>query len=308
MISAVDIFLQATLVLLIIRDVAGSRLTQDIFANLNPNSFGAFVMNLDSDRDRIEGFFDAVSQQEPWMLDVLNRVPAVDGRDFISKELDRHRLVRDNYISAADLQQALDNIDGAGSWDQLSPGALGLYLSHAIVWKDIVDKKLSFGLVFEDDLRYFGAGFEPAVRQILESKPAQPIPDLAYFQHCEDSAAWAPGFPQGPPGTSVAREVMEDEIVPCTSAYLLSQRAAKQLLEKAFPISMQLDRALSTAVNNATRGLRRLIFEPALAQVGPESYKSTVQSSNWCSSLKNWGVSVFGLRVRKVVDLMCYFS
>merc|ERR1719440_1088857 len=66
----------------------------------------------------------------------------------------------------------------------------------------------------------------------------------------------------------------EEQVVACTAAYIVSKKATSLLMANAFPMSTQLDHALSGA---AVSGLRRAVYIPSLAQVGNQSLKSDVQ-------------------------------
>lgn len=261
------------------------------------SDWGAFVLSLKKQPERFRGFMDSIRKQEPWLLDqaLLHKLPAVDGHAVLSSPADREALIRKNIVSRELVEQALGNVQGAARWEELSPGAIGLYLSHSIAWHYIVRERLDFGIIFEDDLRYFSGEFKTVVQKFMRSKP-KPNFDIAYLQHCMHSAQWSRGSAQAPKEASKAREIMDDddEIVACTAAYIVSRRAATQLLKKAFPIEVQLDRALSPKVSNATLGLRRLVFEPALAQVGEASFSSTVQTNGWTWWSKFRCTSVLG--------------
>lgn len=247
--------------------------------------WGAFVLNLDREPTRFAGFMRAVKDQEPWLLANLERVPAVDGKTLLSNFTNLEPLIPQQ-ITLTNLERARNNANGTRGWEELSPGAVGLYLSHAKAWQRIKDEGLQFGLVFEDDLRFFSKYFKPTIDMMLNFKI---VADIVYLQHCEDSSHWPRG--QGytgytPWGNPEPRTISMDEIVPCTAAYLLSHHAVDQLLKSAFPIESQLDRTLSTKISNATVGLQRLILEPAVAQVGPESFHSNVQTYSTCEMFK----------------------
>merc|ERR1712203_966285 len=164
----------------------------------------------------------------------------------------------------------------------LSLGAIGLYLSHAEAWPRLVDEGLEYGIIFEDDLRFFA----PSFKTILQQLAPQDSPSLdrayngslIYLQHCScdsETPCWPRGCSSAPayPYPKI-KDVASNVVVPCTAAYVLSKGAARQLLQRAFPISEQLDRAF---LNNVVMGLHRQLFEPAVAQVGAVWLSSDVQ-------------------------------
>jgi len=272
-------------------------------ADSDLQGFRVYVINMDSQKTRMQGFRNAVGRHQPWMLGVLQRLTGIDGRRLLVNQTAREELLRQKTILPSFLESAEEHFDGASRWSDLSPGAVGLYLSHAAAWQDIVDRGLRYGMIFEDDLRFFSPHFEPTVRALLRG---QLQADFAYLQHCEDSSAWPLGAekPEGslsePP---LPRKVVSDELIPGTSSYVVSQQGARRMLREMFPITMQMDRALSNAT--MWTGLRRIIFEPALAQVGAESYSSTVQTNSFCVE---WGwktVRVLGMWSRHLFAPFC---
>lgn len=89
-----------------------------------------FVINLDSSTDR----WEACKRQ----LDDANleRISAVDGANLNNVELTKH--------FDLDLNQLQYH-------KTLTRGEIGCYLSHRLVWHRIVDEKLDFAIVLEDD-------------------------------------------------------------------------------------------------------------------------------------------------------------
>jgi len=228
----------------------------------------------------------------------LSYVWAVDGMELSGNKNVREVLVQNGYVSMANLKQSLKEPLAVSWWD-LSPGAIGCYISHAKVWEQIVDRNLDYGLIFEDDMRHFGADFEKIVRNhTLENKKRdENAGDIVYLQHCDSSADWDRGSPTPPEEESILHELDSDLIVPCTAGYLISNSAARQLLYNAFPIKVQLDRAMA---GSAIEGLRRLRYEPALAQVGNVSASSDVQES---STSITWLMNYLGFKIGDMLGL-----
>jgi len=262
------------------KSLAGQRQINDPTMLWN---WSAFVLSLSRRPDRLVSFEHVVRQHEPWIIPRLVHIDALDGLTLLSNHSAREQLIHDGFISRLDLEEALAEVDGARDWQHMSPGAVGLYISHARAWHHIVKHNLDFGLIFEDDLEYFGKDFGLRVKEDFLQN-ANPIlrsgrEGMAYLQHCwcNTEPCWQRGSSAAPKGFSVFQEVKPKDTVPCTSAYLLTHGAAKQLLERAFPMKNQLDLALSGDVSD---GLVRLMAHPALAQVGGASLVSDVQAKN----------------------------
>lgn len=252
----------------------------------------AFVLSLKRRPERLNGFIQALKEQEPWILSRLNYVWAVDGKELSLDMTARDALVNNGFVANSDLKQSLKEPLALVWWD-LSPGAIGCYLSHAMAWEQIVERNLDYGLVFEDDMRHFSKAFEGSVRSSLIETKTSPG-DIVYLQHCDSSSEWPRGSPTPPEGSSFVRHLDSDLIVPCTAGYMVSQRAARQLLHRAFPIKTQLDRAMA---GDTVKGLSRLRFEPALAQVGNISMESDVQDT---STGLTWLMNYMGIRLSDI--------
>jgi len=229
-------------------------------------TWAAFVINLERRPDRLASFSNTLREQQPWILQKLHNVTGVDGRMLRGNATFQEKLVQTGRISREHLEGALS---GGNLWPALTPGAVGLFLSHAEVWKQIAESNLDYGVVFEDDLAYFTADFEDKVRSgILENASFQD--DFVYLQECSKASAWPRSG-----SLEASYTVLEaEQVVPCTAAYIVSKKAAGLLLTNAFPMSTQLDHALSGAV---VSGLRRASYIPSLAQVGNHSLVSDVQ-------------------------------
>jgi GR25 family glycosyltransferase involved in LPS biosynthesis len=278
------------------RDDGKLALTQEQVQSRNstPN-WEAFAISLKRRPQRLQGFIQAVQKQEPWLLGKISFVWATDGQEIWKNEEAQHLLVEKGYVSQVDMKQALKEPGGvAVSWWDLSPGAIGCYISHAKVWEQIVSKDLDYGLIFEDDMRHFRPDFEKIVRTgSLENPKADG--DIVYLQHC--SGQWDRGSDTPPEGMAELHKVDNDLIVPCTAGYLVSNKAARQLLQNAFPMQVQLDRAMA---GSAVEGLSRLRYEPALAQVGNESAVSDVQES---SSGASWLLQLIKFKVGDLLGM-----
>jgi hypothetical protein len=95
-----------------------------------------FIINLDSRPDRLAASTDALRQAG---FDDIRRFPAVDAA--VPGVLDQvwSRLGAPRFSAADD-------------WFRARPGTQGCFLSHIGVWQEIIDRKIPYACVFEDDI------------------------------------------------------------------------------------------------------------------------------------------------------------
>jgi len=103
-----------------------------------------YLINLDRRPDRLERFMHTYDNSDMRNIK-LKRIAAVDGSDLdISK-------VPLSDVARGELKQ-IETTGFRSKHYQLTRGAIGCYLSHVKVWKDIVDNNHNAGLIFEDDV------------------------------------------------------------------------------------------------------------------------------------------------------------
>lgn len=96
-------------------------------------NYKIFIINLDRSKER---FQHALTQLAPWPNLPIERVSAADGRAMSEQELNQ-------YYSLA--------LNKAHYHKLLKPGEKGCYISHIWCWQKIVEQKLDFALILEDD-------------------------------------------------------------------------------------------------------------------------------------------------------------
>ena len=146
-------------------------------------------------------------------------IDAVDGNkltfDEISKYLSKKNLYRPNYPF------------------KINTGEIGCFLSHRAVWKKIVEEKLDFALIFEDDIQIDYKNFEQSFKVGLNH-----IKKLGYIQF------------QTRKITNYALEldnvngikILKPKTIPLrTSAQLISYDTALNLLTKSIKIDRPVD-------------------------------------------------------------------
>lgn len=175
-------------------------------------------------------------------------------------------LVLNGWLTSDALAMAVSN---SSEWPKMTAGGIGLYLGHADAWHRIISQNLDYGLIFEDDLTLFAPSFQDNVTAILATQPNASAWDMLYLQRCND-AAWQKRRTYHDEDDdlmpkdfthSVVVPIGAHEEVPCTGAYILTRRGAKQLLRGALPARDQLDFQLGKLSN-----FRRAAISPPVAQ------------------------------------------
>lgn len=132
-----------------ILSVLGSRFYQSVKeANKKPTHEDVFsetyLINLERRPDRLERFMKTYEASDMNNIK-LKRISAVDGTDL---EIGRVPL---SDLARGELKQ-IETTGFRSKHYQLTRGAIGCYLSHVKIWRDIVENKHRAGLIFEDDV------------------------------------------------------------------------------------------------------------------------------------------------------------
>ncbi|MBQ4860276.1 glycosyltransferase family 25 protein [Pseudoalteromonas sp. MMG013] len=96
-----------------------------------------FLINLDQSTQRLKACSDRLNQQSL----SFERISGVYGKSLSYDELHRH------YST---------NLNSKKYHRALSQGEIGCYLSHRKAWQTIVDRKLDYAIVIEDDFKLVG--------------------------------------------------------------------------------------------------------------------------------------------------------
>ena len=109
------------------------------------NYIGAYVINLEANKDRKEKFLEEWNDIDP----KINIIKAVDARGSLWKNYKQH--ISEKAIK--DLREVIKN-KIRKSHEALSEGAVGCYLSHLKCWRRFLEESTSkndYCLIFEDD-------------------------------------------------------------------------------------------------------------------------------------------------------------
>ena len=180
----------------------------------------ALVINLAANTDRLARFIQSYKASE--FRDIpLRRIEAVDGR----------RVDWSRYLTAEALEQLM-TVQKSGfraGHPDLTPGAVGCYLSHMEAWRHIADSGLQYGVVFEDDASV-PPGALPALYKALRGVPRGW--DVVLLGYEGKGAPVSPGLLRM---TKFLR----------LHAYAITGRTARSLLSTMLPIKQQVDWELS---------------------------------------------------------------
>lgn len=148
----------------------------------------------------------------------------------------------------------------------LTPTEVGVFLSHRLAWRRIVDEALDFAFIFEDDAQIDPAPFAALIEFITDERsawdyvllPAKPIRNGAVVARRGELALLRP---DAPPLRAIAQ--------------IVSLGAARRLLDRTLPFDRPVDTALQMTW---VTGQPVLVASPSLVHdVSRESGGSTVQ-------------------------------
>jgi len=106
------------------------------------NSFDCYVINLARNKIRMNNFLESFRQSDLGTMDLI-RFEAVDGKSI---EIQKY-VTSKAYNEIKEIEDNSYRI----KHNQLTRGAVGCYLSHLEIYKQIQNSKKEFGLIFEDD-------------------------------------------------------------------------------------------------------------------------------------------------------------
>ena len=124
------------------------------FKKMDSANYKIFVINLDSRKDRLAR-----------ITDNLNRL-GLEFERFQAVFMERDRNSPRVLNAPLKFNPAKNRLF---DFNLISPGALGCYYSHMLVWKKILDEKLDFAVILEDDAD-LGGNFPEAVNLLKRLK------------------------------------------------------------------------------------------------------------------------------------------
>lgn len=209
----------------------------------------ALVINLAHRPERLAAFTSTYEASDLAPVP-LRRIEAFDGRS-----LDWSRFLSDEALERLHMMRKtgyrMDHPD-------LTPGAVGCYLSHVQAWREVARSGAAVGLVFEDDAQ-LPAKVMPTFEEAMRDAPDDW--DILCLGH----------FAQG---DLVSPRLVRVSLLLGLFAYAVSARAARSLPSRVFPITQQLDWELSRLIRD--EGLKVYAVNPAYVKIYP--WKTDIQT------------------------------
>jgi len=192
----------------------------------------------------------------------LNKLINLTNENNIFSNIEIYEAIDGQLLDKDDINNKLTlkakyTLKNPSSYDDIrSVGEIGCYLSHTNIWKNIVDNNINNCIIFEDDVI-------PDVNYEKITNSLENIPedyDIAYLgwwsrknmiNNNKNSNWFYTDF------------YTEKSNVLGLYAYVISNKGAKKLLSKAFPIDVQLDTYVSL-YNNMSKEFKRYLSKMQL--------------------------------------------
>ena len=173
------------------------------------------VLNLDQNPKRYKQF-NTLAQQLPFP------VTRISGKDGLTLSEEMQRTIVDT--------NAYKRFYG-GKFP--GPGTIGCYLSHRMAWSHMVDRKLPWMVIFEDDVTFCPHMLSKMLHKIL-------------VQHANDIdicsiALRGSGLPLTIKSLDPYRLCVYGRDIYCAGVYLLNLKAATAFLKDSLPMAFQID-------------------------------------------------------------------
>jgi len=213
-----------------------------------------YVLNLDRRADRLKKLGQTLAEQAPWLAAATCRVAGVDGRRMTEETTVPPALIQAEVLHSAVTNTAI-TIGGP-----LTKGATALIFGHGLMWEHFLQQDFEVGIFMEDDVTEVHPGLEKFLCDLVDRSDW----DVVQLQYGD--------------GTLVKEQdlTLEHRSGWNTGMYLLTKSAARQLLQRQFPIghfcSSQIDDP-----GCPIRSLRNFVSQPAAAMQTGSRADSDVQ-------------------------------
>jgi len=235
----------------------GGRIQDTNTRRCNASSLPVYVLNMDNRGAKLDVF----AQRLPWPLKAC-RVTGVDGNK-LPKSLDPKLIPTDSWQKA----KARTNLHFPVVGTQLTKGAVGLALAHARAWARMLERGEEIALFAEDDLHFFVPNLIEQVEGACEIARLWK-PEQILLQFCGGNTSLGT-WPKPTACTSCAApsaanytdaQVMSTRsgarldqatlepvlLEACQGFYLLTAKGARIMLQKLFPIMLQIDAGIQS--------------------------------------------------------------
>ncbi len=181
-----------------------------------------FCINL---LDNVDRWSNVMKQTNKYNMDVV-RFPAVDCRGLPKMMMYKEYLNRETIKELIDV----DRNNGRWYFGQLTPGAVGCYLSHYGIWKKMLDEEIEVALILEDDIVLL-PDFNKKIKYYLKNAPKDwDIIPLGWksIGDTKDIGSFV--------------QLNQFFLLHC---YLINIKAIKKMMPYLFPIKLQIDWVIS---------------------------------------------------------------
>lgn len=213
----------------------------------NKTNIKCFVINLKRRDDRFIQFHKNLSSVG---IGNIQRYLAVDTSDV--------QVLKNAYPLLTEQAWKEANSPFRTNHAQLSIGAIGCYLSHVNLWKQLVNEnnETEYYLIFEDDIRAL-KNLKLDLKTFLERFPVRDFDIIALGNLVYTPYGEKQNKIQNLYETSVAKDKDDNDKKKSyirvarffgLHAYIISKEGAKKFLSRCFPIQMQIDSYISNII------------------------------------------------------------
>ena len=185
----------------------------------------AFVINLDKDSDKYHLFRKNFDKPDV----IIERFPAVNGKEYRKKKVDDLSFYSRNFSTNK---------------------AIGCFKSHLLCWQQIVDRKLPYAIIFEDDVIPDNKSqWNVQIQSTLKKMSDVDWDVILLGYHSEYMTTRADQNPFllftlqlykiGKKSQHVKDDIISPVTFGCTHAYLISNKGARKLLHELKIIGKQ---------------------------------------------------------------------
>lgn len=211
-----------------------------------------YFINLARRPDRIDKLLQTIFPTSPRLWQHLERIDAVDGRTISLRD----RAALETFVTADALQSAIEKKSSGRPTiehykghllklnDYLTEGAVACAMSHHLALQAIANHPSAhWGLVLEDDIASAVPQADKAIESLIARLPSDW--DVVYLgYHRQGSLAAGDG-------RNVPFLPLDTDHLAGLYAWIVRKEAAKKILDGVFPVSRQVDAAISTWLFNS---------------------------------------------------------
>lgn len=240
------------------------------------------------ERDNKYSYFSKLSNQLRNMNIKLEKFSGIDTRSLDTRILSLIPNL-DNFISnnKGEIGENYYTVYQDEILNRRNLGSLGCGLSHSYLYKRMVEEKMPFMFIFEEDAVIYD-NFDTKLNHILSNAPKDW--DLIFFgmscaynhdQRCHKNDN------MNTPGNNL----YEVKYIYGTYGYLINLKGALKIMDNLFPIWWHLDTLLSNFVNTGLLKIYcvipNLVFHPGKFEISSKNYLTYTDFDSYDSAIKS---------------------